>query len=76
MNEEQIKKLDRVVKLLVRGNTISETMALIMGACMGIFEVIIDKADEPKDAREYLCDFVDLMRKELEIYQPEKDKEK
>ena len=78
MTDDSKTKMSKIVDLLIDGNGTGETLALTMSVCTGVLKCMIVNA--VPDRREYvrlnLLAIIDSMRKELEIYQPEKDKEK
>jgi hypothetical protein len=78
MTDDLKAKMSKIVDLLLDGNGTRETLALTISVCTGVLKCMIVKAFP--DRREYvrlsLLAVIDSMRKQIEEFQPEKEKEK
>jgi hypothetical protein len=78
MTDDLKAKMSKIVDLLLDGNGTRETLALAISVCTGTLKCMI--ADAFPDRREYVrlnfLAIIDSMRKQIEEFQPEKEKEK
>lgn len=75
MTDAQKERLGKVVDLLICGDNVGEIFPLTFAVCTGVLGLIISKAPKPDNAKAYALSYIDLMRKQIEEYQPEKDKD-
>ena len=68
---------DVIADLLMDGLNAGDTLTLVFFICTGILKAVIEAAytDKQEKAKTSILKLVDLMRKQIEEYQPEKDKD-